>query len=193
MNETIAQVTAAIKENRRRFEAFCYALSEEQLHRSVPGSTWLVRDFAAHLGTLDEPLIRWTEAIPSGAQIDMARAPDGDAFDVDAFNDAHVAGRRAWPLADVFAEAARNRERLVEALSALTDEQIDRPMHFADAKRGAADIPLKLFLTGWAQHDPIHVADMIKALPEVAGDPEIRAWLDNPFVIGYQAAMNRPA
>jgi len=64
-------------------------------------------------------------------------------------------------------------------------------MHFAgDGKRAAADIPLRLFLQGWAQHDPIHVADMVKALPELAGDAQIAAWLDNPYVVGYQAAMN---
>jgi hypothetical protein len=28
-------------------------------------------------------------------------------------------------------------------------------------------------------------------LPERAGDADLRAWLDNPFVVGYQAAMNR--
>jgi hypothetical protein len=66
-------------------------------------------------------------------------------------------------------------------------------MHFAgDNKRGPGDLPLKLFLAGWAQHDPIHVADMIKALPELADDPEIKRWLDNPFVTGYQAIMSGP-
>jgi hypothetical protein len=48
-----------------------------------------------------------------------------------------------------------------------------------------------VFLSGWAQHDPIHVADMLKALPERAADAELKAWLDSPFVSGYQAIMNR--
>jgi hypothetical protein len=33
---------------------------------------------------------------------------------------------------------------------------------------------------------------MIKALPERASDPDIVAWLDNPFVQGYQALMSAP-
>ena len=61
------------------------------------------------------------------------------------------------------------------------------------AKREAVKLPLKLWLMGWAQHDPIHVADMLKALPERADDPALRAWIDNPFVAGYQKAMSGPA
>ena len=53
------------------------------------------------------------------------------------------------------------------------------------------ELPLKLFLAGWSQHDPIHAADMLKALPELRDDPEIKGWIENPFVAGYQAAMNR--
>lgn len=33
---------------------------------------------------------------------------------------------------------------------------------------------------------------MIKALPELAGDPAIARWLDDPVVAGYQAVMSRP-
>jgi hypothetical protein len=196
VNDTVRGVVDAIIENRRRFEAFCHSLSEEQLARRVPDSTWLVRDFAAHLGTLDTALLRWFGAVPvvaDGGPPVAATDEDGEPFDVDAFNDAQVAARREWTLDQVFAEASANREKLVTLLGGLTQEQIDRPMHFGgDAKRPAGDIPLKTFLAGWAQHDPIHVADMLKALPELQDDPELRAWLDNPFVVGYQAIMNRP-
>lgn len=189
VSDTIVQVIGAIEENRRRLEAFCYSLSEEQLNRRVPQSTWVVRDFAAHLATLDIMLSRMFAAAIDG-NADSSRIDD-KPFDVDAFNDAVVAERREWPLERVFAEAADNRGALVEVLAQLTDEQIDRTMHFgADAKRKAGDLPLKLFLAGWAQHDPIHAADMLKALPELADDAELRAWTDNPFVHGYQRVMN---
>jgi len=193
VNETIEAVIAAIVENRRRFEAFCNSLSDEELGRAVPGSTWVVRDFAAHLGTLDAAMVRWLRALAAGSgSLDSTRDEEGNAFDVDAFNDEHVAERRAWPLARVFAEASENREALIDALRPLQGEHIEAPMQFGgDAKRPAGEIPLKAFLAGWAQHDPIHVADMLKALPERAEDPELRAWLDNPYVAGYQAIMNR--
>jgi len=193
LSDTIDAIVATIITNRRRFEAFCYSLSEEELNRTVPNSTWVVRDFAAHLGTLDRAMVGWLRALAAGGDsLDSTRNEDGSEFDVDAFNDAHVSERRAWPLARVFEEAAANRRELIHALRALTDEQIDRPMRFSgDAKRRPGELPLKTFLVGWAQHDPIHVADMLKALPERAADPELRRWLDNPFVAGYQAIMNR--
>ncbi len=192
-SQTIERVIEAIRENRRRFEAFCYSLTEEQLMRPVPGSTWVVRDFAAHLDTLDTALLRWFRGVTAGGSVDAGVDGTGAPFDVDAFNDAQVAERRAWPLERIFAEAEANRALLIESMLPLTDEQIDQPMHFAgDAKRGPGDLPLKHFLMGWAQHDPIHVADMIKALPELADDPEIKRWLDNPYVTGYQALMAGP-
>ncbi len=190
MNETIEQVVTGIVENRKKFEAFCFTLSEEELGRPVPESTWIVRDFAAHLDTLDPALVRWFGAAASGVERAQPMSDGGNPMDIDEFNDAEVAARRDWPLSRVFEEAATNRVKLIETLRTLTQAQIDAPVHFAgDAKRRAGDIPLKLFLAGWSQHDPIHAADMLKALPERAADPEIKAWIDNPFVAGYQAAM----
>ncbi len=193
MIETIAGVIDAIRANRARFEEFCYSLTDEQLGRPVPGSTWIVRDFAAHLGTLDVALLGWFGGVRSGAPASGGDAPafDPDTFDVDAFNDAIVAERRSWPLARVFEEAAVNRDRLIDQLASLDDDEVDRLLHFTgDAKRPAGDLPLRAFLAGWAQHDPIHVADMLRALPERAGDATLAAWLDHPFVRGYQALMN---
>ena len=48
-------------------------------------------------------------------------------------------------------------------------------------------------MSGLARHDPIHVADMVKALPERAEEPEIKAWLDDTVVKWYQRAMAGPA
>jgi Mycothiol maleylpyruvate isomerase N-terminal domain len=192
-SKTIEDVIDAILENRTRFKEFCYSLTDEQVTRPVPGTTWIVRDFAAHLDTLDTALLRWFDGAATGDSFDAGVDETGAPFDVDAFNDAQVEARRDWPLQRIFAEADSNRERLIAAMRRLTDEQVERPMHFSgDSKRPAADLPLKLFLAGWAQHDPIHVADMLKALPELADDPEIKRWLDNPFVAGYHAVMSAP-
>ncbi len=198
----IDAVIEVIRQNRRRFEEFCYSLSDEELMRPVPGTTWVVRDFAAHIDTLDTALWAWIQGAPpastaapaaKGASAGAANGGTSEEFDVDAFNDAQVAERRNWPLDRIFAEAAANRARLIDALSTLTDERMAAPMHFpGDHKRQPADLPLRLFLAGWAQHDAMHVADMVKALPERADDPELKRWLDNPFVTGYQAVMSGP-
>lgn len=190
MSEAVEQIISTIIENRVRFEAFCLSLTEDEATRPVPGSDWLVKDFASHLATLDTLFGRYTDSIARGGQFDMTRDADGGAFNLDRWNDAQVAERRDWPMARIFEEAARNRAALIENMRGLSEDDISRTMHFSDPKRGTADFPFRAFLVGWAQHDPIHAADMIKALPERADDPAIREWLANPFVTGYQAAMS---
>ena len=193
-SETVQQVILTIREHRQRFEQFCRSLTDEELSRPVPNSTWVVKDFVSHLGTLDPELARSFEAAASGRPEEAGRNADGTPFDLDGYNDAQVAERRDWPLERILEEAAGNRAALIGTLERLTDEDISRVMHFqGDAKRSPANLPLKAFLMGWSLHDPIHVADMLKALPERADDPELAAWVRHPVIQGYQQAMAGPA
>lgn len=189
MGSVTDKVITAIIDNRQKFEAFCKSLSDEQLNRPVPQSTWLVRDFASHLTTLDPIMVGVFQATARGEKYE---GPDGaSAFDLDGTNDALVAERRAWPMDRVFEEGVPWRTDLIAALRQITDEQTQGQMWFnGDAKRPPGNVPFAMFLAGWAQHDPIHAADMLKALPELAGDDAIKAWVENPFVRGYQAMMN---
>jgi hypothetical protein len=188
MGSVTEKVIEQIIENRTKFEAFCYSLSEEQLDRPVPDSTWLVRDYASHLATLDPAMAQLFQATARGSRM---TAPDGGRFDIDAHNEPLVQARRTWPMAKVLEEGARERADLIAALRLITDEQTQGMMHFAgDTKRSEGEIPFGLFLAGWAWHDPIHTADMLRALPERQADADLKAWLENPFVNGYQRAMN---
>jgi len=192
-SETVAGIIGSIRGHRERFERFCRSLSEEELSRPVPDSTWVVKDFVSHLGTLDPELARTFSATAADRPEDAVRNADGTPFDLDGYNDARVAERRGWPLERVLEEAVGNRTALIETLERLTDEDIARVLHFqGDAKRSPAQLPLKVFLLGWSLHDPIHVADMLKALPERADEPEIAAWLSHPVIQGYQQAMSGP-
>src|SRR4051812_11628379 len=148
MNETVAQVIDTIVENRRRFQEFCYSLSDEQLGRGVPDSGWIVKDFASHLATLDITFTKYLESVEAGGEIDLSRDTTGAAFSLDRWNDEQVERRRSWSMKEIFAEAAANRARLIETMQRLTEEQIARSMHFTDPKRGEADFPLKAFLIG---------------------------------------------
>lgn len=191
--ESVQRIAESFLRNRERFEQFCRSLSEEELQRPVPDSDWRVQDFVAHLATLDTELVRWFAGVAAGRTDEPAKAEDGRPFDVDAWNNAAVAERRDWTLEQILEEAAANRERFLGALRRLDDEQIEQIVRFpGDNKRPPADVPLKLFLWGLARHDPIHVADMIKALPERADDPEIEAWLDDAAVRWYQETMSGP-
>ncbi len=192
--ETITTVVRTIREQREKFERFCRSLSEEELERPVPDSTWIVKDFVSHLGSLDPTLTRFFSLTGAGRPEEAGLTQDGSALDIDALNDALVAERRAWPLERILEEASRNREELIEALEQLSEEDAGREMHFrGDNKRSPARLPLKAFLTGWSLHDPIHVADMLKALPERVADPDVKAWVDQPMVQAYQTSMAGPA
>ncbi len=192
-SETVQSIIQSIREHREKFERFCRSLSEEELGQPVPGSSWVVKDFVSHLATLDTEMARSFEAAAAGHPEEASRHADGSPFDLDAFNDARVVELREWPLERILGEASRNRAALIETLERLRDEDIAQVMHFrGDAKRSPADLPLKVFLLGWARHDPIHAADMLKAMPERASDPELAAWIDDPVVKGYQAAMSGP-
>ena len=192
-SETVQGVIQSIREQREKFERFCRSLSEEELARPAPDSAWIVKDFVSHLGTLDPELGRAFEAAASGRPEEAGRNADGTPFDLDGYNDAQVAERRDWPLERILAEATVNRAALIETLERLTDEDISRVLHFqGDAKRSPAALPLKAFLMGWSLHDPIHVADMLKALPERADEPKLAAWVGHPVVRGYQQAMAGP-
>lgn len=194
-DRTVEKVVATIKDERTRFEAFCRSLSAEELERMVPpDNKWSVKDFTAHLGSLDTEMIRWFDGVAAGAPDQPIHNVDGTPFNIDHWNDRIVGKRHDWTLDQIFDEAAANRANLIASLEKLSEENVETVTRFGgDNKRAAADIPLKLFLLGWARHDAIHVADMLKALPEHADDPAIREWMTHPAVTWYQNAMAGPA
>jgi hypothetical protein len=191
--ETVLKLIGRFKENRARFIEFCRSLSEEELARPVPDSTYTVKDFVSHLGTIDAPMVQQIEALAADRNEPLGQGT-GERFDIDKWNDGVVAERRDWPLDRILKEAERNRGEMLAAFAKLQDEQIEQVMHFTgDNKRPAADIPYKLFLSGLTRHDAIHVADMVKALPERAEDPAVQAWLNDSVVQWYQTTMAGPA
>jgi len=189
----IQAVVSRIEGERGRFERFCTSLTEEELRREVPESTWQVKDFISHLATIDGPVAGWFVAIQSG-NVGGPTGQRGEAWNVDRYNDGAVAKRRDRSVEEILAEARTERAAMIEVLGRFSEEQVNGTIHFGgDAKRPSSDLQLLRYLQGWARHDIIHVADMLKALPERRTDPVITAWLAEPGVgelIGfYQRAM----
>lgn len=193
MTEPHPDVAAIIREldlHRTRFVELCRSLSEQELDTPVPNSTWIVRDFVAHLATIDGPVMRWFVSIQDGSG-GGATSGEGGPFEVDHWNDARVAERRSRPLEDVLIEAQETRAKMREVLAAFTAEQLDGPLDFAgDSKRGPSRITLRQYLQGWCKHDVMHAVDMMRALPDRV-DASLQQWFDDPTVQGYQKAMNR--
>lgn len=193
-HDAVLKLVDRFRQNRVRFIDFCRSLSEEELARDVPDSTYTVKDFVAHLGTLDSLMAQQFDALAAGQMQALGANASGKKFDVDEYNDRVVTARREWSLDRLLEEAAANREVFLASLSKLTDEEIAQVVHFGgDNKRPPADVPFKSFLQGLTRHDAIHVADMVKALPERAEDPAIKQWIDDVVVHWYQKAMAGPA
>lgn len=188
----IPEVQAVVTEldgHRARFEQFCRSLTAEELDRPVPNSTWLARDFIAHLATIDGPVGEMFASVHAGADPGI-RTRDGGRWNVDEWNEAQVRERRARSLEEVLAEAAETRAVLRGHLAALTEADIAQTIKFAgDARRPAGQFPLGAYLRGWCKHDPMHAVDMARAFPERV-TPELQRWFDDPVIAGYQKAMN---
>jgi hypothetical protein len=108
------------------------------------------------------------------------------------FMPAAVAEWRGRSVDELLAETARRRAALIGVMGRLPETALDQSIHFrGDRKRPPRDPPLEQFLQGWARHDVIHVADMLKALPERRADPTVVDWLAEPEVAAAVGAYAR--
>jgi len=78
----------------------------------VPESSWIVKDFVSHVGSLDPELARTFEAAAAGRPEEAGLTTDGRPYDLDALNESLVTERRSWPLERILAEGARDRSAL---------------------------------------------------------------------------------
>ena len=188
----VANVLNELVMHREKFEAFCRALSPEELDRPVPQSTWLVRDFITHLATIDVPVGQMFRTMHEGGDPGIRNA-DGGKWDVDDWNEQQVQARREWDIDRIFGEAAETRAELSQRLEALTADDLAKTLKFGgDAKRPPSQVVLGQYLQGWCKHDPMHALDMSRAVPDRV-TPDVEQWFDDPVVQMYQRMMNKPA
>ncbi len=152
-----------------------------------------MKDFISHLATIDGPVAGWFVAIQSG-NVGSPTGRRGEAWNVDRYNDTAVAKRRDRSVEEILAEARTERAAMIDVLGRFTEEQVNGTIRFGgDSKRPPSELKLLRYLQGWARHDIIHVADMLKALPERRDDAVIVEWLAEPgvetLIAGYQRAM----
>jgi hypothetical protein len=189
MHPDVAAVMQELDAHRARFIVFCRALSAEELERPVPGSEWQVRDFIAHLATIDGPVAATFTAIQENQQ-----EGSGDTakprWDVDRWNQGKVEQRRGTSVDALFAEAAEGRVNLRKVLAAFDEESLGRTLRFGgDSRRTAAEVEVRAYLRGWCKHDPMHVVDMLRGIPG-RRTAIVDQWIDDPVIAAYQAQMN---
>jgi len=188
-------VIDGLRANRAKFEEFCNSLSDAELETLVPpDNAWTVKDFIIHLVAFDDLTTEWVENVMAGDLAGPKANPDGSKFDIDEWNQQRLEQCRAQPLEAVIETWRPERERFLATLGKLSEEQMTQSVFFpGDNKRDGGQVPFGLFLHGLVRHDPIHVADILKGLPERAQDPELAAWIDDRMVQWYQQAMAGPA
>jgi len=186
----IEALLAELDEQRLRFTVLCRGLTAEQLERSVPGSNWLVRDFIAHLATIDRPVRRFIESV-RGEGADAGRSGGSAGGSIDEWNDRQVEERRERTVEELLVEMAEERSKMRALLASLTEEDLGRTIRFpGDSKRPPQELTLRQYLQGWVKHDGIHAVDMLRALPEWREELLVQRWLADPVIARYQQAMN---
>lgn len=180
MNPRIRLVVDEFARHRVQFETLCRELSEGELAAAIPGSPWTVKDYVAHLCTIDGLIVPGFAAMV-GQQAPLPDTPFPQPFDIDDWNEAAVRSRADRTIDDLLAEAAGHRELLIRAISEFTDEQLDRVIDYG-GDRKTLNLPKSRvrfggLLWGIAIHDPTHTRDILRALPERAEEPWISEWL----------------
>ncbi len=181
MNESVRAILEEMAVYRQRFAAFCHSLSAEELATPVPGTPWTVHGYIAHLCTIDALIAAFFAPFVEVSDVVPPDVPPPVPFDIDDWNEATVAKRADASVRDLLAEAARHRASYERAVGAMTDAQLNSEVPFGGDRR-VIDLPpttVRLYelLTAIALHDPNHVQDILRALPNRAEEPAVKEWL----------------
>lgn len=180
MNPRIQLVLDEFDRHRRQFTVLCDVLADDELATPIPRSHWMVKDYIAHLCTIDGLIV------PSFSRTVGQAGPAPDVpvpnpFDIDEWNDAAILARRGVAIPDLLAEATIHRERLAAAIAAMTDAHLDAVIQYGGDRKslGLKPSPVRFggLLWGIAIHEPTHTRDILRALPARADEPWIAEWL----------------
>ncbi|MEP6871248.1 MAG: DinB family protein [Anaerolineaceae bacterium] len=166
--------------HRIQFAHLCRGLTTDELATNIPDSHWSVKDYVAHLCTIDGLIV------PNFSAMVGLKAPRPDVpiplpFDIDDWNDAAIIARRKVGIEELLAEANTHRGRLVAAIERLTDIQLDSTIPYGGDRKSLGLAPTKVrfggLLWGIAIHEPTHTRDIVRALPALGARAWVREWL----------------
>lgn len=180
MNLRIQLVIDEFARHRTQFEHLCHSLTPPELVSVIPGSHWTVKDYIAHLCTIDSLI-----AAGFGPSVGVAAPPPDvpimQPFDIDDWNEAAVRAREDASVDDLLEESRRHRANMLMAIERMADTDLDWVIPYGGDRKatGLAPTPVRFggLLWGIAIHEPTHTRDIIRALPERAKEPSIAEWL----------------
>lgn len=194
MNPRTQLIVDEFARHRHQFESFCRSLTDADLAARVPGSSWTVKDYIAHLGTIDGLIAYNFQQLVGLDSIRPSDIPVAQPFDIDDWNEVAVAARRTATVEELLAEAAEHREDLLRGISVLDDDALDSMVPFGSRRAsGLPDAPVKLRSLLWAiaVHDPNHTQDILRAIPERAAAPAVQEWLASARVSEVDPEITR--
>jgi hypothetical protein len=124
---SLADVRERIQREWTALEETIGHLTETELTQPGPQGEWSVKDHLAHLTGWEQYLLAVLnrESAPAVFGLDQATFA---ALDTDGLNAGLHERTRDWSLADVLAAHQRTHERVLEALAALSDADLRRPV-----------------------------------------------------------------
>lgn len=182
MNYRARLVIDEFARHRVQFEHLCHSLTAAELGATIPGSHWTVKDYIAHLCTIDGLIVPGFAA-QVGQSAPLPDIPFPNPFDIDDWNEAAVRAREWASIDELLAEAAVHRERMVKSIAEFTDQHLDVIIDYG-GDRKSLNLPKSKvrfggLLWGIAIHEPTHTRDIIRALPNRGKEPWIAEWLSS--------------
>lgn len=180
MNPRIQLVIDEFARHRRQFVTLCHSLSATELATTIPRSHWTVKDYIAHLCTIDGLIVPGFAA-RTGGSAPFPDVPMPNPFDIDEWNDAAVRARSNASIEELLAESDVHRERLLTSTAKFTDADLDAIIDYG-GDRKSLNLPKSKvrfggLLWGIAIHEPTHTRDIIRGLPGRVEEPWVAEWL----------------
>lgn len=117
-----------------------------------PEGGWTAKDILGHLTTWEEEVIRALQAHQLGGAYSI---PD---FNLEAYNAANVALRKALPAAQIMADWVIVRGRLKLLVETLSLEKLMEEMTYPSGRRGRCNTLIKEVM----HHQQEHIADILR-------------------------------
>lgn len=180
MNPRTQLILDELARHRTQFEVFCRSLSTDELETAVPDTPWTVKDYIAHLSTVDGVIAAGFQRLSGGSFAPDMDIPAGDPFDIDDWNAAAIEARKGRSVEELLSEASSHRANMVRAFEALDESHLDMEIPYGMRRASGlpdAPVPLREILWAISLHDPTHTADILRALPQKSDEPLVREWL----------------
>ncbi len=155
----MSDLLVRLEANRNAFLETVQPITDEIANRLVPGNQkWRVRDVLAHLAASEEGMLTMVQIMVAKGGYQFR------PYNRDELNEQRVAERAERPLGEIVAEWQRARDKMIETLRSLTDEQL--AYRGSDGGSNWGEFTTRDIFEIAIRHTDIHLADLRRALAE---------------------------